>query len=66
MCLTRPYQIVSTKGKKFIVEEFGKKKELAGSLVKARVGDYVILQNNFIVRKISKKSANKIINLLKK
>ncbi len=66
MCLAIPYQIVSAKGKKFIVEEFGKKKEVAGSLVKARVGDYVILQNNFIVRKISKKSANEIIGLLKK
>lgn len=66
MCLAIPYQIVSIKGKKFSVEEFGKKKAVFGSLVKARVGDYVLLQNNFIVRKISKKSANEIIDLLKK
>lgn len=64
MCLAIPHKIVSIKDKKIIVDELGKEKEVTGSLVKAKIGDYVILQNNFIVRKINKKSAKEILNLL--
>lgn len=66
MCLAIPSKIISIKDKKIIVDELGKEKIAAGSLVKAKTGDYVILQNNFIIRKIDKKSAKEIINLIKK
>lgn len=65
MCLTIPSKIVSIKDKKIIVDELGKEKKVDGSLVRTRIGDYVILQNNFIIRKVDKKSAQNIIKLLK-
>ena len=66
MCLAIPYKVISVKDKKIIVDGMDQKKEVAGSLLKIKVGDYVILQNNFIIRKISKKSAKEVLNLIKK
>jgi len=66
MCLAIPSKIVSIKDKKIIVNELGKEKEVSGSLIEAEIGDYVILQDNFIIRKVDKKSAKEIINLIKR
>lgn len=66
MCLAIPSKIISIKNNKIIVDQIGQKKEASGSLVKAIIGDYVILENNFIVRTINKKSAKEILSLLKK
>lgn len=64
MCLAIPFKIISIKNKKIIIEKSGQKKEVKGSLIKTKIGDYVILQNNFIVKKINKKTAGEIINLI--
>ncbi len=66
MCLAIPVKITAIKNKKIIFEEAGQKKSASGSLIKAKTGDYVILQNNFIIRKIDKKVAKEIINLIKR
>lgn len=66
MCLAIPVKITAIKNNKIIIKEAGQEKSASGSLIKTKVGDYVILQNNFIVRKIDKKSAKEIINLTKK
>lgn len=66
MCITLPAKIKKIKNKKIITEEDGREKEVRGSLIRVKVGDYVILQNNFIVGKITKKEAKEIINLIKK
>ena len=66
MCLTMPVKIISLKKEKIIVDELGKEKEATGSLIKLKVGDYVILQNNFIIKKIPKESAEEILSLLQK
>ncbi|HDZ54092.1 MAG TPA: HypC/HybG/HupF family hydrogenase formation chaperone [Candidatus Nealsonbacteria bacterium] len=66
MCLAIPVKITAIKNKKIIIKEAGQEKSASGSLIKTKVGDYVILQNNFVVRKIDKKSAKEIINLTKK
>ena len=66
MCLAIPSKIVSIKDKKITVDELGKEKEVSGSLVETKIGDYVILQNNFIVRKINPKAAKEVLSLLKK
>lgn len=63
MCFSIPVKIISLRNKKIIVKEADNKKEVRGSLVKVKAGDYVILQNNFIIRKISKKEAKEIISL---
>jgi len=66
MCITLPAKIKKIKNQKIITEEDGRQKEVRGSLIRVKVGDYVILQNNFIVGKITKKEAKEIINLIKK
>lgn len=66
MCLAIPVKITAIKNKKIIIKEAGQDKSVSGSLIQTKVGDYVILQNNFVVRKIDKKSAEEIINLIKK
>ena len=66
MCLAIPVKITAIKNKKIIFEEAGQEKPASGSLIKAKAGDYVILQNNFIIRKIDKKVAKEIINLIKR
>jgi len=65
MCLAIPSKIVLLEKGKITVKQLGEEKEVQGSLIDLKVGDYVILQNNFIVRKIDKKSAEEIINLVK-
>ncbi|OGZ17528.1 MAG: hypothetical protein A2Z78_01555 [Candidatus Nealsonbacteria bacterium RBG_13_36_15] len=66
MCLAIPVKITAIKNKKILIQEAGREKPVSGSSVKIRAGDYVILQNNFIVRKIDKKSAEEIMGLIKK
>lgn len=69
MCLSLPVKIVSVENKKsekkILAEVLGKRIEVSDFLVKARKGDYVYLQNNFIVGKISEKEVKEIINLIK-
>ena len=66
MCLAIPVKITVIKNKKIIFEEAGQEKPASGSLIKAKVGDYVILQNNFIIKKIDKKTAKEILSLTRK
>lgn len=65
MCINLPVKIVSIKNKKIIIEIGNKKKEISGSLIKVREGDYVFFKNNFIIGKINKKEAEKAINFVK-
>lgn len=64
MCLNLPVKIIKKSKKKIIAELAGRKKEISGSLVKVKEGDYVFLKNNFIIGKINKKEAEEIFNLL--
>ena len=66
MCLAIPVKILSIRDKKITIEEAGRKKLVDGSLIKTKVRDYVILQNNFIVRKIDKKAAKEVLGLMRK
>ena len=66
MCLAIPSKVISTKNEKIIIDQTGQEISVAGSLIDVEVGDYVILQNNFIVRKLDAESAREILNLLKK
>lgn len=65
MCFALPVKVIAKKGGKIIVRENGRQKEASGSLIKAKKGDYVLLENNFIIKKVDKKSAEEIINLIK-
>ncbi|MFC1630280.1 HypC/HybG/HupF family hydrogenase formation chaperone [Patescibacteria group bacterium] len=65
MCLAIPVEVISTKNTKVVVSQIGKKRQVNGSLCRVKAGDFVILQNNYIIRKISKEQAKEIITLLK-
>jgi len=65
MCLTIPKQVISVKGGSVWVKSAKGRQEVA-SLVKIKKDDWVLTQNNVIVRKISKKEAKEISDLFKK
>jgi len=65
MCLTIPKKILST-GRRGITGQsaVGKKEKIAAALVKIKEGDWVLTQNNIIVKKITAKQANEINKLI--
>jgi hydrogenase assembly chaperone HypC/HupF len=65
MCLTIPYKIKSIKGQMAIVGCPGEtNKKIGLSLVKQlKKGDYVLVQNNLAVRKVTKKEVQEIYKL---
>ena len=64
MCLTIPKQVVSA-SKNEIYVKVGRKTEKIGSIITVKKGDWVLTQNNVIVKKISQKQAKEINKLLK-
>lgn len=64
MCLTVPGKIKSVNRGKAKVDFAGKERLVDISLVKVKSGDYVLEQNGFAVRKINKKEAKSILQLL--
>lgn len=65
MCLTIPYKVLSCRDKTAIVIFNNKKQKVNSNLINVKKGDYVIIQNKIIIKKINKKEANKIFTLLK-
>ncbi|MFH0852742.1 MAG: HypC/HybG/HupF family hydrogenase formation chaperone [bacterium] len=63
MCLTIPKQVISVKGSVVCVRS-AKGQQEVGSLVKAKKGDWVLTQNDVIIRKISQKQAEEIDMLM--
>jgi hydrogenase expression/formation protein HypC len=66
MCLTVPVKILELKkNNKAIADIFGKKQEVDIQLVKnTKVGDYGIISNGFIIKKISTKEAEEILKII--
>lgn len=64
MCLALPVKIKAIRGKRVITEESGQKREIRDSLIRVKAGDYVILRNNLIINKVSKKAAREILSLI--
>ena len=65
MCLTIPKQVISA-GKKATYVRVGKKTEKVGAIIKVKKGDWVLTINNIAIKRISKKDAKEIIELLEK
>lgn len=73
MCLTVPVKILEIKKNKAIAiypnprGKLVKKEKIDIQLVKdIKIGDYGLISNGFIIKKISAKEAEKILNILKK
>jgi len=64
MCLTIPKQVLSVKNGVAMVKS-RKGKEEVGMIVKIKKGDWVLTQNNIIIRKITEKQAKEISDLFK-
>ena len=64
MCLTIPVRVVEVKRNKAVINLFGKKQEVDIQLVKVKKGDYGLISNGFLIKKISVKEAEKIINII--
>lgn len=64
MCLTIPKKVIDKKENGFyILEKRGGEKQEARSIVKIKIGDFALTQNNIIIQKISKKQAEEIEEL---
>lgn len=66
MCLTIPAKVISVEKGKTIVDFAGKKETVDAQLTKVKVGDYVIVSNGFVIKKVDKKEAEEILKILNK
>lgn len=67
MCLSIPVKILEIKKQNKAIADFiGKKEEVGIDLVKdIKIGDYAIISNGFIIKKISAEEAEKTFDALK-
>jgi len=63
MCLTIPVKIISVKGNKAKVDFNGREIEVDLALVKAKKGDWVLIQNKLAINRIDKTEAKEINKL---
>ncbi|OGZ34965.1 MAG: hypothetical protein A2174_00040 [Candidatus Portnoybacteria bacterium RBG_13_41_18] len=64
MCLAIPKQVISVKKDSVTVKSSGGRQAVA-TLEPVKKGDWVLTQNNVIIRKISQKQAKEINSLLR-
>ena len=66
MCLTIPAKILELKKNNKAIADFqGKKERVDSQLVEnIKVGDYCIISNGFIIKKIEPKEAKKLLNII--
>ena len=65
MCLTIPAKVISVEKNKAKVDFASKKEQVDTQLVKVKVGDYVMVSNGFVIKKVNKKEAEEILKILK-
>jgi len=65
MCLNLPGRVIEEKGKEAVVDFKGVRIK-AANVVNAKKGEYVIVQNNVIIERISGKEALEILQLVAK
>jgi len=67
MCLSVPVKILEIKNNKAIVDSGSKTNQIDISLVpEIKEGDYCLISNGFVVKKISAEEAEEIFKILKK
>ncbi len=63
MCLAFPYQIVKIKGNKAKIRINSQEQEIDISLVKAKKGDFVLVQNSTAIKKIPRNQIKELTAL---
>ena len=66
MCLTIPAKVISVEKNKATVDFVGKKEEVDTQLVKVKVGNYVMVSNGFVIKKVDKQDAKEIFKIINK
>ncbi len=64
MCLAIPYKVIKVKRGEIGLEISGEKRMVQESLVKVKPGDFVLLQNGIIIKKVSKRVAQETLKLI--
>jgi len=65
MCLSIPAKILKVIDKKAIVDFQGKKEQVDTQLIdNIKVGEYALISNGFIIKKIDFKEAKEILNII--
>jgi len=64
VCLTIPAKIISTEKGKAVVDFVGKKQKVDIRLVKVKIGDYVMISNGFVIKKVGSKEAQEILKII--
>lgn len=62
MCLTVPAKVVEKHGKKAVVSSRGWTREVDASHVKAKVGDYLLVQGGVAMMTIDRKEAEAMLS----
>lgn len=63
MCYTIPGKVIELKDGKAKVDYNEEIREVDASLIKVKVGDYVIVQAKFIIEKVPEEEAKEVIKL---
>jgi len=67
MCLSIPIKILKIRDNKAIIKIGNKKQEIDTQLVeKIEEGDFCLISNGFVVKRISAQEAKKIFNILRR
>lgn len=65
MCLSVPVKILELKKGKVVVDYMGEKREMDSQLIKdIKIGDYAIISNGFLIKKVSTKETEEIFNII--
>ncbi|MBS3088460.1 HypC/HybG/HupF family hydrogenase formation chaperone [Candidatus Pacearchaeota archaeon] len=64
MCLTIPGKVIEIKKDSFVVDYVSEKREAIASAIDVKKGDYVIVSNKIIIKKIPEQNAKKILEML--
>jgi hydrogenase expression/formation protein HypC len=64
MCLAIPGKIIKIEGEKAIADFNGIEKEINVSLIKAKIGDYVVVHAGFAIEKTDEKAAKEAYEYL--
>jgi len=63
MCLTIPKQVIAV-NKNIVKLKAGKKTETAGHIISVKKGDWVLTQNDVIIKKVTAKQAKEILKII--
>jgi hydrogenase assembly chaperone HypC/HupF len=64
MCLTIPGKVIEIKDNSFVVDYVSEKREIIASAIDVKEGDYVLVSNKVIIKKLTEENAKKMLEML--